>query len=426
MTNLLQRLSDKVVRMVLWPFRKSKRIVDQIIARIFDLMFDGRWIIDHLYRSRLDVRSVLLIRLDLIGDFVLWLDSAAAYRQIYPNRKLVLCANRVWAELARQQPYWDEVIEVDIDRLRADRVYGLKLMARLHWRGFNVAIQPTFSREIVVDRLLRATGAIERIGQQGDTSNLNAPDKRVADGWYTRLIFAGSSQSMELQKNAEFVRALGANNFRSSVGRLVWATPKPRVFESDRAYAVICPSASWVPKAWPAEKFARLAQDLHSQQNLRIVLCGAPADIALCERIACAAAIPVDNLAGQTSLTQLLEVIASASLVVSNDSGNIHLATALRIPSVCIVGGGHASRFLPYAVDNMQDCILPRVAVYHMECFGCGWKCKYPINVGDPVPCVSNVEISTVMTLCRNVLMLTPPDTHQRPSYKYVQIKHDS
>ena len=426
MTSLLRRMRNKVVRMVLWPFHRIKHVLCQVITRIFDLMFDGGWLIDRLYRSRLDIRSVLLIRLDLIGDFTLWLDSAAVYREIYPDRKLVLCANRLWAELARQQPYWDEVIEVDIDRLRTDQIYSLKLMVRLHWRGFNVAIQPTFSREIVVDRLVRATGAIERIGQQGDASNLNALDKKITDGWYTRLIFAGISQSMELQKNAEFVRALGANSFRSSVGHLIFPFPKTVFFESDKAYVVICPSASWMPKAWPADKFAHLAQDLYLQQNLRIVLCGAPADHALCERIVRATKTPIDNLAGQTSLIQLLEVIAGASLVISNDSGNIHLAAALRIPSVCIVGGGHATRFLPYVVDNNQDCVLPSVALHYMDCFGCGWQCKFPIKVGDPVPCVSNIELSTVMTLCRNMLTRTPPGASPKPSYEHVQIKHDT
>ncbi len=408
MAHLLQRIGNKVMRTASWPFRRIKSIFNQVIDRIFYLMFDEKWFIDHFFRGRSGSRSVLLVRLDLIGDFTLWLDSAAAYRQIYPERKLVLCANRLWAELARQQPYWDEVIEVDIARLRADQIYGLKLMLSLAWRGFEIAIQPTYSREIVVDRLVRATGAFERIGQEGDASNLKVTDKRITDTWYTTLIPVGASQSMEIQKNAEFVRALGALNFRSSVGRLNWSRPGTAFFHSDKPYVVLSPGASWFPKAWPVEKFAQLAQELYLKQNVRIVLCGAPADYALCERVVRATKIPIDNLAGQTSLIQLLEVIAGASLVISNDSGNIHLAAALRRPSVCIVGGGHASRFLPYIVENEQDCVLPRVAVHPMECFGCGWQCKYPINAGAPVPCVANIELSAVTALCRDALIGIP------------------
>jgi hypothetical protein len=100
------------MRTASWPFRRIKSIFNQVIDRIFYLMFDEKWFIDHFSRGRSGSRTVLLVRLDLIGDFTLWLDSAAAYRQIYPERKLVLCANRLWAELARQQPYWDDFVPI--------------------------------------------------------------------------------------------------------------------------------------------------------------------------------------------------------------------------------------------------------------------------------------------------------------------------
>lgn len=414
-----KRIVGKSWRIVTSPLRLAQKFYRAVLSTVFTLMFEGKWLIDRLPSSGAAQNAALLIRLDLIGDFVLWLDSARAYRELYPDKKIVLCANSVWSELANQQPWWDEVIEIDLTRLRSDKAYCLRLMLSLHWRGFAVAIQPTFSRELAVDRLVRATGARQRIGQEGDTNNITAIDKSLSDTWYTTLIKADHPESMELTKNADFVRALGAQDFRSSVGNLrPLGQPLP-FFKTAEPYILISPGASWRPKAWPAENFAQLANELCLQQTRRIVLCGSPADYALCKSIvglinasvhalnaSVRATSPrVENLAGQTSLTQLLELIAGAQLMISNDSGNIHLAAALRIPSVCIVGGGHSARFMPYVVENDEDCVLPRTAVHRMDCFGCHWRCKYQIEASTAVPCVANIAVSQVSEICSKVLV---------------------
>src|SRR5258708_4862161 len=60
--------------------------------------------------------DILLVRLDALGDFVLWLPMARTLRQFYFGRKLILLANSQWADLARGLPYWDEVWPVDVKR----------------------------------------------------------------------------------------------------------------------------------------------------------------------------------------------------------------------------------------------------------------------------------------------------------------------
>ena len=53
--------------------------------------------------------SVLLLRCDSLGDFVLWLDSAKEYRTLYKNKKIILVVNQSWVSLANRLGYWDEV-----------------------------------------------------------------------------------------------------------------------------------------------------------------------------------------------------------------------------------------------------------------------------------------------------------------------------
>jgi len=75
---------------------------------------------------------------------------------------------------------------------------------------------------------------------------------------------------------------------------------------------------------------------------------------------------------------------------------------------VCIVGGGHSARFMPYVVENDEGCVLPAVALYRMECFGCHWRCKYEIDSNSVVPCVANIAVSMVSECCREVLTRAP------------------
>ena len=102
-------------------------------------------------------------------------------------------------------------------------------------------------------------------------------------------------------------------------------------------YVVFAPGAEFGPaKRWPAERFTELARQL----NLPVVLLGSGKEAALCDEIA----MPVNqlrpgrciNLAGKTSLPQALSLIAGSKATVSNDSGLMHVAAALRVPQVAI------------------------------------------------------------------------------------------
>ena len=83
------------------------------------------------------------------------------------------------------------------------------------------------------------------------------------------------------------------------------------------------------------------------------------------------------------------------------------MAAAVGVPSVCIVGGGHFGRFMPYDVQPEPDRPLPLVASRAMECFGCNWTCKFHPARNKPMPCIEGVSIDTVWQLTHSLLMPT-------------------
>ncbi|CAN1568642.1 RfaF ADP-heptose,LPS heptosyltransferase [Burkholderiaceae bacterium] len=367
------------------------------------------WLLDYLPTLFKKRRGVLLIRLDHIGDFVLWLDSAQAYRKLYPNQKITVAVNEVCEELASSLTHWDEVISFDMQQLRQRYFYRFYMLVKVRWCHFAVAIQPTFSRELIGDIVLRATCAPARIGYKGDLGNMLPSVKINVDAWYTKLVDKDSRFSMELNINAHFIRELGFQRFLSSVP-LIPINTAHRIndFVPESPYVVIAPGASWVGKEWSIEQFSQVAERLSQDYALIIILCGSKADRRTCDQICTRlSSDSVINLAGRTSLPQYIELIRGAKFVVSSDSAPVHIAAATKTPSVCILGGGHYGRFYPYAPEQIyKSDALPTIALHWMDCFGCGWKCTLIQDVTAAVPCISAVKVTTVLDACARILKL--------------------
>ncbi|MEI8403265.1 MAG: hypothetical protein WCG12_20880, partial [Alcaligenaceae bacterium] len=186
--NLVRRVTRKAARTPAWAARSIATLYRRAIHQLVLVLTEQYWLIDYLPKKSTGNESVLLVRLDLIGDFVIWLDAAKEFKNVYPNKRIVLYANSTWAALAGKLSYWDQVIAIDVPRLREDHLYRLSVLIQTHWRGFGVAIHPTFSREYVGDLVIRATKAVQRVAHLGDCNNIAASSKIVSDTWYSQLI----------------------------------------------------------------------------------------------------------------------------------------------------------------------------------------------------------------------------------------------
>lgn len=123
-----------------------------VLARNF--LLDGLMALSPRAARQPDKAEVLLVRLDAIGDFVLWLDAAAALRRLFPpdRYRLVLLGNALWSDLAALQPCFDEVIGVDLKQFHNSPGYRCNLWRRLRSRRWDIAINPTCSRHFQIGR----------------------------------------------------------------------------------------------------------------------------------------------------------------------------------------------------------------------------------------------------------------------------------
>ena len=104
-------------------------------------------------------------------------------------------------------------------------------------------------------------------------------------------------------------------------------------------YAVLVPGASnGSAKRWPPTHWARLADLIANEHGLEIVLSGAGSERSLAEHVARSMRVPSRNTAGETSVTELVQLLAGARIVVAGDTGPLHVAAALGRPVVGIFG----------------------------------------------------------------------------------------
>lgn len=139
--------------------------------------------------------------------------------------------------------------------------------------------------------------------------------------------------------------------------------------ELARPVAILCPGAEYGPaKRWPAPYFAQLAQRLRGA-GFAVWLAGSRKDAAVGEEIVRLADGACVNLCGTTTLDEVIDLLSCAAVVVSNDSGLMHVAAALERPLVAIYGSSSPAFTPPLAADaQIVKLDLPCSPCFQREC----------------------------------------------------------
>ncbi|MCK8516990.1 glycosyltransferase family 9 protein [Methylonatrum kenyense] len=150
-----------------------------------------------------------------------------------------------------------------------------------------------------------------------------------------------------------FIETLGVSR-----RHMVWDIPVPPEADAKARQwipngspsLVISPCSSHHIRSWSAEQAATVAEHAVRQHDLQVLVTGSPAghEQALCAAIAEQAAVPVTNLAGQTSIKETLALLGRATVVISPDSGPAHMANAMGRPVIGLYACTNPGRARPY------------------------------------------------------------------------------
>lgn len=145
---------------------------------------------------------------------------------------------------------------------------------------------------------------------------------------------------------------------------------------SGRPRIVLNHGASKPSNRWPVAAWTRLAQLLHANVGADLHITGGPEDAETAVALAAAAGVPCSVQAGRLSLRQTAGLLRSADLVISGDTGPLHMAVALRCPVVAIFGAADPARTGPYGEDDwVVTHRVPCSPCRKRECFVPGHPC---------------------------------------------------
>lgn len=334
-------------------------IVNKIKNRLILFLFKGTKRVKFGFKSN----KLLIVRLDAIGDYVLFRNFMQVLKQhpIWGKYKFTLLGNKIFKELAEHfdSNYIDKFIWFDNDKTYK-AFYKLRLLAiKLKLECFDVLIHPVHSREGYIDEFCYATGSKYLIASEGDLLHFKSEEqKKIYDKLYNRLIPALNNFNFEFLRNQYFFKNLCDSEqiVKTSIQF------KKSCLLSDNCYNImIVPGAGSGLRRWSPNNFANLIaqiNNLYEQQlNIRFYVIGTKSDK---ERAAIimekSEANNVTDLTDRITLLEVVNLIGNANLVISNETSSVHIAAATNTSAICIANGNHFGRFYPYP-PVISDCI---------------------------------------------------------------------
>lgn len=307
--------------------------------------------------------TLLIVRLDAIGDYILFRNFLKVIRESkqYRNYKIYLCGNIVWKNLAENldKKFIDEFIWISRKKFKNNLRYKFDILKQIHKLGVETVIETTFTREILFgDEIVRVSNAKERIGSTASQESYSKwKRKLLTDKYYTKLISSSNENLFEFYRNKEFFTKLLQENSDTDENSFLLSEIKKPYIENinieltsiiKNKFIVIFPGGSFKNKMWSSKYFKDIAKFILENYSFDIVLTGSKQEEYLFNEIMINEySKRFINLFGNT-LLELAKLISESELLISNDTSAIHFAAAVNTPFICITNGNHYGRFFPY------------------------------------------------------------------------------
>ena len=352
-------------------------------------------------------RRILLLRLERIGDLLMTLDALADLRARAPEAEIHLVVGSWNERLARLIPTVDRIETLDarwLSRGGAGTPTRALLQQVTAWRTVEYDLALNFEPDIRTNLLLAMSGAIRRwgFGSAGGGAFLTDPldydtTAHTADNAVRLVTHALPGPRIGMT---------GPRGLR--VPDEARRTVRARLGTHGPTLVGINPSGGRRVKQWPPERFAAVATRLAREREATVVVVGAPEDRALADAVMAAIPddVPLVDTTGTLDLVHLAALCQELSLLVTGDTGPMHLAAAVGTPIVAVFGPSDPARYAPGAAHST-------VVQPDLWCSPCNRIRLPPSRCRDGVPdCLASIDADAVHEAAVALLVDAPGGTH--------------
>lgn len=359
------------------------------------------------------VRTILALKLDHIGDFITAFPAFRHIKRCFPRARLCALVSTAAVAIAALEPSIDEVIEFNffnaksgLGKLDVSETDLMALQRQLEPYRFDVAVD--LRKHLETRHILRCSGAAVAAGFDYDG---RFPWLDVALEWEGDAPLVPKRRHIS-EDLIDLVDAV-ANHFAanpavcrpvdSGTAPATATLPAPHERLFDKPVVCVHPASGNALRQWPAEHFAQLIALLLRACDVNIAIIGGPDERELVESIAASAEHPesVHGLAGIVRLRDLPTFIARCAMFVGNNSGPKHLAAALGIPTIGIHSG---------VVDAQEWAPIGRTAIAirrDMSCSPC--YLTKPEQCPRGFACLTETLPGQILDTCIKLLMISAP-----------------
>ena len=353
----------------------------------------------------------LIVRLGALGDIVHTIPAVAALRHAYPSAQIDWLVEAKHREIVDLVSVLDRVIAVDTSGPRG----WVQAVRELRASAYDIALD--FQGLMKSAVLARASGARRVIGFS--IWHLREKSARPFYSQVGELPPEGGSHGVEslppeggsygvgdrahvIRKNLRLLSTLGIDTTAVEFPLQEWPSlvvQDVRRALGDAPFALLNPGAAWPNKRWPPERFGALAAFLRDVRGLRSLVLWGPGEAPLGHAVVEASG-GAATLAPPTRVRDLLELSRAASLVISGDTGPLHIAAAAGTPIVGIFGPTDPGRNGPFAAAD-------RVVSRYESC-----SCHYKRRCQRPSAwCLAEIDAAEVSAAIQQRLTISGPQS---------------
>ncbi len=310
------------------------------------------------------VRNLLCVRLDTLGDVLMTGPAIRALRESAPGRRIALLTSTQGAEAAALLPEVDEVIMYDPPWMkattpRAEAESDRGMVQTIRRRRFDAAVIFTvYSQNPLPAALLCYLGDVPKRLAHSRENPYGLLTNWQPEAEPERLV------RHEVRRQLDLVAAVGCFTRDERLSITLPDEVRTRAkaelaragVDDAQPWVVVHPSATAPSRRYPAEGFAEVSRRLSQECGWQVVLTGLQGEVPLVREIRNATGRHVFSLAGRLSVVELAALLEQASLLISNNTGPVHLAAAVGTPVVTL-----------YALTNPQHTPwgVPSRVLYH-------------------------------------------------------------
>ena len=339
--------------------KSRNEIIGRLYLRLRNIALRSLLLFTKAYSSEdlsgVDIREILVIKLDRIGDMVMTTPIFRALKEKWPNAQISVLANPINKNVIINNPFINCILVYDRENKYKSFNSRLIFFRDIRGREFDLVIDPYLDYELKTSFITRFVGNKFRLGFEFAGReifyNIRHPAKAFP-------VFTEEKHTVDFY--SDLISCLGVKADRQQPEIFLTSDEKEAACQLLKSKGLwpedkiigIHPGAHYESQRWPVKRFAAVSDYLKTRYNVNVILCTGPEENhLLSEFINYTDESPIvfENM----DQRQFMSVLSYCKLFLCNNSGPLHIATALNIPTVSTMGPTIPFLWWPYGKDHI-------------------------------------------------------------------------